>query len=809
MSSVLFDEAHGQLLRSEPPTEPDEDIDTSKEFQEEAQALGMNVALCRTPLDEGVLKDRDVLVIVAPTTAFSSSEVQAIVQFVRAGRGLLIAANAEAIWRQKQREDGSLESFTTLAESLGLRFEQYFNVPPDEIRKFMPHYLTSGISALTAWDLSAVAPVADGHYPLASLNDAGDLFAIGLETGKGRVVAFGDFIFLGDRDFDKASNRQFAHNVLRWLAFENPIDCLDARVEREIPLGQSGTVSVTLRNPQPQRLERVRCLLESDAGALISEPVVKVRSIPPSGQIWLQWNIEPQRLGRQSLRLTIDWPRSRKEAPVFFDRFVEFNCTAHAILELRTVDAQGAPREQFELYQPFVVEGRVRWQDGAKVVPIETDLRYPRSKLRFVRREAVDGLDRWHLEGIAPGDYRLTYGIIGAEQPTTLSVRIKESLRDRIARIQQDMVEPLDAEALRLMSRIRGEFASESVRAIPFRLLTPEEYVKALYPLETSRRLSAALRAASREEMQNLPLLKELLVNLAPVYSPLEGCCVPFDPELARRWANLHSLLEDNILQNFAYMAGYEESWLQQNLAAYILHEKYGHGFFYAQTCLGQQLSILYRHGLLRKADAKRSPFPHPRHFYEDQHGRRAIEALSHSTIVLNEGFAAWVELQILPQMSAEIRPAAYRRKVFLMEKDRGLETIARKSEYFKRFPNFQPSRYQEGYDWLTFIQGYFDEPWAPKCVVQAMIKAADVHLGITEVEGTIQFGTSARDMEKVLLEEERDDARCDMRLRRIHAVLREHQDWLRAEQQRLQCYRECPHHDCPVNAIIAERLNW
>jgi hypothetical protein len=807
MPSVLFDEAHGQLLSTQAQPEHDEETDTWTKLEGEVQALDMTVKPCETSLDESALDGQDVLLIAAPTRGFSPSEIQTIGEFVREGGGVLIAANAEAIWRQKQREDGSLESFNALTESLGLRFEQYFNVPPDMIRKFAPHYLTSGVSALTAWDLSAVAPVTNGHYPLASLNDAGDLFAVGLETGKGRVVAIGDFIFLGDRDFDEASNQRFAHNTFRWLAFQNPIDLLNAVVEREIPLGQSGTISVTLRNPQLQRLERIRCLLESDAGALISEPVVKIRSIPPGGQIWLQWTVEPQRLGRQSLKLTIDWSRGKKEAPLFFDRFVEFHCAAHAMLELRTVDAQGAVRDQFDLNQPFVVEGRVRWQDKAKVVPVDADLRYLKSKLRLVHRENVDGLDRWHFEGIAPGDYRLTYGIADTEQSTTLSVRIRESLHDRITRIQRDIVEPLDAEALRLTKRIRNEF--ETVQAISFRLLTPEDYVRTIYPPEVSRRLLSALVAARQEEMQNLPLLKELLVNLAPVYSPTEDCCVPFDPELARWWADLHPLLEENILQNFVYMDDYEPSWLQQNLAAYILHEKYGHGFFYQQTRLGQQLSILYRHGLLRKADAKHLPFPHPRKFYEDEHGQQSIKALSHSAIILNEGFAAWMELQFLPQMSQEIRPAAYRRKVFLVEKDRGLDTISRKSEYFKRFPNFQASRYQEGYDWLTFIQGYFDDPWSPKCVVQVVIKAADVHMGITEVEGTIQFGMSAQDMEKALLEDERDDARCDMRLRQIHAVLREHQDRLRADQRRLQCYRECLHPECPVNVIIAEKLNW
>ncbi len=809
MPNVFFDEAHGQLLRAEHLPDPDEDMDTSQQLQGKVQTLGMTATLGKTSLHEKTLDDQDVLIIAAPTSTYSSPEIQAITQFVRAGGGVLIAANAESIWRQKQRDDGSLESFNSLAESLGVHFEQYFNVPPDRIDKFTPHYLSSGVSVLTAWDLNAVASVANGHCPLAKLNDADDLFAVGLELGKGRVVAVGDFIFLGDQDFGEADNEQFVHNILRWLAFQNPIDCLDVKIiEKEISLGQTGTISVTLRNPHPQRLERIRCLLESDAGALISAPTTKIRSIAPNGQIEPQWNIEPQRLGRQSLTLTISWPRSQKEAPLFFDRLVEFYSPAHAALELRAVDDQGIMREQFESNQPFVVEGQVLWGNGAKIVPIKTDLQW-HSKLRFVRRERVNELDRWHFEGMVPGDYKFTYKVIDTEQSAILSVRLKESLHDQICGFQQDIVEPLDTEALRLTSRIRQEFTSERVQSIPFRLLSPEEYVRVLYPSEVSRRLLLALKAARREEMQNLPLLKELLVNLAPAYSPTVGCCVPFDPKLAQDWSNLHPLLEENVLQNFAYMTDYEEVWLRQNLAAYILHEKYGHGFFYAQTRLGRQLSILYRHGLLRKADAKHLPFPHPRKFYEDEHGRRAIEALSHSAIILNEGFAAWVELYFLSKMSPEIRLAAYRRKVFLMDKDHGLDTIAEKSEYFKAFPNFQPSRYQEGYDWLAFIQDYFDDPWAPKCVIQVVIKAADVHLGIAEVDGSIQFNMSAKDMEQALLEDERPDARCDIRLRRIHSVLMEQQGWLRSEQRRLQCYRKCLYSECPVNAVIAEKLDW
>jgi len=63
--------------------------------------------------------------------------------------------------------------------------------------------------------------------------------------------------------------------------------------------------------------------------------------------------------------------------------------------------------------------------------------------------------------------------------------------------------------------------------------------------------------------------------------------------------------------------------------------------------------------------------------------------------------------------------------------------------------------------------------------------------------------------MEDALLTAERDDARADMRLRHIHSVLQQYQEWVRAEQQRLHCYRDCLHPDCPINNIIAEKLGW
>ena len=88
---------------------------------------------------------------------------------------------------------------------------------------------------------------------------------------------------------------------------------------------------------------------------------------------------------------------------------------------------------------------------------------------------------------------------------------------------------------------------------------------------------------------------------------------------------------------------------MRQNLAAYLLHEKYGHGYFYTHTELGRQLGILYRHGFIRKVDSDRLPAPYPQSVYLEY--AEAVEALSHSAIIVNEGLAAWIELSTLQKL--------------------------------------------------------------------------------------------------------------------------------------------------------------
>jgi hypothetical protein len=198
---------------------------------------------------------------------------------------------------------------------------------------------------------------------------------------------------------------------------------------------------------------------------------------------------------------------------------------------------------------------------------------------------------------------------------------------------------------------------------------------------------------------------------------------------------------------------------------------------------------------------------PYPRLLYEEY--KPAIQALHDSAIIVNEGFAAWVELTVLPRLAGAVGQVAYRRRDFLFNRDDELARLAEHSAYFQRFSPFRVSRYREGCEYLNLIQGYFGEDWGPKCAVQALIKAADVHVGIAENGTQVQFGLTAKALTRALLGVQGDDARADMRLRRIHSVLRKHVDRVRADQRRLQCHRACLHAECPVNIIIGERLGW
>lgn len=810
MPSILFDETHGQLLRSVNEGDPEADTwdKLRSALEQQDWKVTLNSATDEKLLTDEILNGHDVLVIAAPTKSLNSNEIHTIINFIDQGNSLLIANNVNSLGYQG--DNGT----NKLLETFGLRIKRLLSYPPEDISTFHPHYISSGVRRLRVDEPVYIEILNDIPRSVVTIPGVLKPFCVAVESpagriSPGRVVAIGDFVLFGDEYIDAGDNKLLTINILRWLAHENRLDYRGATVDTEIRYGQVGTFSIIVSNSHSTRLDRIKCQLESNASAVIEKPILPIRSIPVGGQIWLQWSVEPIKLGMQTLKLTVEFPKKINDSMVFFDPVAQFECVPDAEIDLIILGQDKNMPGIVETGSPFEVQAVVRWAEGAKRAPLHFELEAPLSHM-MVEAIYPDNTTRWRLTVFDAGDWPITLVVKDVNETgwrVTQLIRAHPSVQAQLAVIEKDILTPTALELHHLVSQIRREFDTDLIRQIPFRLLTPEDQARLVYPAEVAENLLEVLQVARWNVHIDEPQIVQLLREIAPIYSPVHGGCVPYAPELATHLAKQYPRYEENLANNFLSMTGYDRSWLKQNIAAFLLHEKYGHGFFFNQTLLGQQLAILYRNGLIRQVDYERLPMPYPRLLHKEY--SRAIQALQDSSLIVNEGFAAWIELTVLPRFFEEIGQVAYYRHKNILLEDTELARIVNRSEYFKKFQPFGVSRYYEGYDHFSRIAGYFGKDYGPKCTVQAMIKAANVHVGITENNGQVQFGLKAKALEEALLEADEHDARADMRLRRIHDVLRKHRKQIQTDQERLQCHRVCLHDECPINIIINKRLEW
>ena len=66
--------------------------------------------------------------------------------------------------------------------------------------------------------------------------------------------------------------------------------------------------------------------------------------------------------------------------------------------------------------------------------------------------------------------------------------------------------------------------------------------------------------------------------------------------------------------------------------------------------------------------------------------------------------------------------------------------SLAASSKYFQSFQPLFDSPYQEGYERLKSVEGWFGAPYGDKCALQVALKAAEVSLGVEEVGTTVHF---------------------------------------------------------------------
>ena len=758
-----------------------------------------------------------VLVLGAPVKPLKQQTVDAIIDFVEQGGGLLIAHDYQSLFQYEQHRyelHQAGDPLNSLLEAFGLRMKRLLSYPPEEISDFYPHYLSSTVNRLFVrepvyLEILEDLPKRVKNSPprlVAQLPSTKQPFLTAVEAEYGRVVALADYALFRDDYISYGNNRQLVLNIFRWLSGSNHLDCFNAQIQPEIYQGQTTDFSIVLHNPQPERLEHIHCLLESDTGVEITDPQKKIRSISPYGRTELNWTVEPRRLGGQKLNLTIDFPEKSNNESLFFDTVAQFKCLPDAEIDLVIRNSRGEVTREIETGYPFEVQAVFRKTTSIQADSLGLQLEAPSSHLMVEPVESM-GAHRWRLNALSDLDSSVTLVIEDTDQRVSLPIRVQASAKDRIASLEQDVMGPIVAELQYRMSQIHPGFDSEAMRQIPCHIYTPDDFTRLLKSPTESEQLLEALQVAREEGNENRPLILYLLKNIAPSFSPDHGCCIPYDPKLATHLSLQHAQFEDNLAQNFLSLEGKDRTWLEQSLAALILHEKYGHGFFFTQTALGRQLAILYKHGMTRNADLLQLKAPYPRMFYQEY--KQAIQALWDSAVILNEGFAAWIELAVLPSCSGIISEAAYRRKDFLFNRDTGLSLLSRNSEYFKRFPPFRNSRYQEGCEYFQFIEGYFGKHCGARCAIQALIKATDIDLGISESNGQVQFALDADALTNLLMSDSDDSARADMRLRLIHKVLREFYDKIRAEQKQLESNRNVLRCEHPLNTLISKHLGW
>lgn len=719
------------------------------------------------------LENIDVLVAGIPEYLRQTLDPNIIERYLNNGGSLLLITNATTMINPPQ-------DLNKVAAIAGIQFQEYLNVPAPTIKRFYPHFITTNVNQIKPYKVSSMI-LTNGAHSLADTEKPAETFLAYAHVGKGRIVAIGDEGWLKDDRLPDKDNQKLIGNVFTWLARRNRLELEEVELPERIPLGKSGKIIVKIRNCHETKRANFKCYLDSDAGALINEPSREKHGIPPGKSTSIQWQIQPQEIGEQQLRLIIE----QEEGDAFyFDRLPGVHCDVSGYFTLEIKDNNGRSQTSFQRGEHFVVEGTFH----STAVP-ETLASYEyhlQLDGGLIQRsfEPGQGVSRWHLQAVDSGSQKVTIRLKRSEQLLTARVHIQNSLQDQINEIQAAMVAPLDAEIAYRLRQIDPLLSDNYIQDQPFTILSTDDYVTQLFSEEHAIRLKGMLASARREQWYNPDLLNIIFEHFLPTYVSNLGTFVPYDPDLASHLARLHPrsrrYLEGNLLSSN------ESSDVQtrQNVAAYLLHEKYGHGFFYAHTRLGQQLAILQRH---------------------DRHAS-LTELVADSSLIANEGFATWMELTLLDKLDREIRPSVSVRRDILIEKGSGLFDRALRSDYFDKFSPRFDSPYRQGFEYFDYISRTFH----PGCAVQVLLMAANINLGISEDEnGMLILTKSEEQIHELILGTKDPQWRANARLEAIANYLLDNEKAVLQKTKEQFCPHDCLGKNCSLQHYIGDKFNW
>ena len=604
-------------------------------------------------------------------------------------------------------------------------------------------------------------------------------------------MAVGDVAIFEDSVIALESNTEFIRNAVQWLAFRNCIDIESLKISSTVEFENTGTVEVILKNSCQERISKIKATLQSDSDAIIEDPVRERLSVPPERITEMHWNIAPRRWGEQQLRLEIAF---ENEPTLFFDQFPEMRYVAPGYLTLEIRDQKGALETAFHTGDYFTVEGTFHTSVEHDQLP-----HVPTLKLDDGLIEAGYEPEKstWLIKAVEQGVQTIRLEISETGQILPAVVSVTPSTQDRVAKLYTAYVTPFDAEIAERLQQVDERFVDPAVRNGSFKILPPNDYVEQVYSHYNASWIQGILTAAHREQWFNLDLLNLIFKYVVPTYFPNKGTFIPYGPDLASRLARLHSAERKHLEYNLLSLEDSERSSVKQNIAAYLLHEKYGHGFFYTQTLLGRQIALLEKNNPIDDRECHEA--------YRDY--QNAAHLIRDSSVIANEGFGAWMELTFLRQMTdPDVRQAANPREKFLIIDAEGLFQRFLYSDFFENFPPRFDSAYREGFEYLEFIGKEYNF----SCAVQAFLLATQIDFGISSgADGQAHFSMPPKELEHRLLDKEDPTWHSHVRLRQIAEVLFEYKKEIPSNIRKQYGLKGVHDKIRPLQELINEKLQW
>lgn len=752
------------------------------------------------PCDEHLLPDKlveaSVVVLGAPFDDLQEEETTALTQFVEAGGGLLLMSNADIAYSPP-------EGFKQLLELAGVHIQEYLNYPPESLRVFRPHVVTANLTKIRVGKLAHLSLLDEAKVRPLAFTKATQQPIIAVSCiGQGRIGIIGDSSLFADALFEseEGDNCVFAANLFAWLTKTHDLDIEVVKVQGQFDWGRTGDVELVLRNPTAKPIRHIECILSSDNGADIQNPIKNVHDLLSNKAVVKRWKVKPTILGQQVLSLSIFIERNEKVLR-FSSLLPEITCLAKGFLSMVIKNKKGESCINFRTNDTFIVEGS--FFTNIKNLSYKLGLEVSNG-LKIIQENFSNDCYFWEVEAKQKGTQTLKLQLLNnikdnnqqeqskpqIIQHSLAMVVVKSSIQDQIRDVYVNYVLPLDAQIISYLERIDSKLVTNNIKNLRLDILQPYEYIDAAYSNDVkilNWLQNNVLPAAYNENFYNIDLVETLLNYLVPKYLPERGGVVPCEPVLASHLISIHPDYKKSLEYCFLYSEDSDDITIKQNIASYLLHKKYGDGFFYTHTRLGQQIALITRY---------RNNIP--------DNYRYTMDLLQDSSLVVQSGFAAWLELTFLNKLDLDIKQAYDTRRKLLLDEYNGL-SFSRSNDFFNTFPvEKYKSHYREGWEYL---EEAIRRKFSFQCAIQLFLLSTNIDFGIN-LENDIFFSFSAEEMEERLSNPQTGLQWCShIRLRFIAEWLHDNMIEVKQKMQRVECSEKCHNTGCSLKEFFHGNL--